>query len=93
MTPKDAARAFLEACAREDWDEVQKFVPEDLSDGFKKQWGGLTIKELGEPFHVRTYYGWYIPYHVEFTNGGHKNMNLGMRKDNPAKRYVVDGGY
>ena len=93
MTPKEAARAFFEACAKEDWDEVQKFVPHYLDEGFKEQWGGLRIVSLGEPFHVRTYYGWFIPYEVEFKNGGGKKMNLAMRKDNPAKRYVIDGGY
>lgn len=93
MTPKEAAQAFFEACAREDWNEVQKFEAMPLTDGFKEQWGGLEIVHLGEPFKMKTYFGWYIPYEVKFKNGGVKKMNLCMRKDNPAKRYVVDGGF
>ncbi len=93
MTPKEAARAFFDACAREDWDEVQKFMPERLDEGFKRKWGGLKIVSLGEPFHVKTYYGWYIPYEVKYKEEGGKKMNLCMRNDNAGKRYVVDGGY
>ena len=93
MTPKEAARVFFEACAKEDWNEVQKFVPEDLDDGFKKQWGGLKLVAIGKPFKAKTYFGWYIPYEVKFKHGGGKTMNLCMRNDNPGRRYVVGGGY
>jgi hypothetical protein len=92
MTPKEAARAFFEACARKDWDEVQKFEITTLDEGYKQRWGGLEIVHLGEPFKTSRYYGWFIPYEVKLKNGGVRKWNLAMRNDNQAHRYVEDGG-
>ena len=92
MTPKQAARAFLEACAKEDWDEVRKFETGPLSEQFRKGYGRLEIVHIGEPFKVQTYFGWYIPYEIKLRTGGVKKWNLAMRNDNRAHRYVEDGG-
>jgi outer membrane lipoprotein-sorting protein len=95
MTPLEAARAFFEACAREDWEEVQKFTTFPLSGDFKKDLGGLTIVHLGKPFQSKGYAGgkgWYIPYEIKLKSGEVKKYNLAMRNDNRAHRYELDGG-
>jgi hypothetical protein len=91
MTPLEAARAFFEACHKEDWKEAEKFE-QPLTDDMKQYLGGLEIVRLGEPFKPKLYAGWMIPYEIKFKDGQTKKWNLAMRKDNPAKRYVVDGG-
>lgn len=91
MTPLEAARAFFEACEKEDWDEAGKFY-QGLDEDIKKYLGGLQIVRLGEPFQSKGYAGWMVPYEVTFKSGGSKKWNLAVRKDNPANRYVVDGG-
>jgi hypothetical protein len=95
LTPRDAARAFFEACGKEDWTEAQKFFPMPLNEKFKSGLGGLKIVSLGEPFPSKGYAGgkgWFIPYVIKLRNGEVKKFNLAMRRDNPANRYVVDGG-
>jgi len=93
MSPEEAARAFFEACAREDWDEVLKFenmsaVPEST----KKYLGGLEVIHIGKAFKSGGYAGWFVPYEIKLKSGDIKKFNLAVRNDNPAKRYVVDGG-
>ena len=95
MTPKQAAQAFFEACSKEDWDEVQKFMPMPLPQELKKYLGGLEVVRLGEPFQSKaTIPGdkWFVPYEVKFKNGEVKKWNLVLSKDKSAKRYLFDGG-
>ncbi|MGO8753093.1 MAG: M56 family metallopeptidase [Thermoguttaceae bacterium] len=91
MTPLETARAFFQACGKEDWDEVGKFY-QPLNDNMKKYLGGLTIVHLGEPFKPLLYGGWMVPYEIKFKDGRTRKWNLAVRNDNPAKHYVVDGG-
>jgi hypothetical protein len=58
----------------------------------KKYLGGLEVVSLGEPVQAKPYPGWLIPYEIKFKDGNTKSWKLSVRKDNPAKRYVVDGG-
>ncbi len=93
MTPEEAAKAFFEACAREDWDEVLKFFPASaVRESIKKHLGGLKIISIGQPFQSGGYGGWFVPYEFKLKSGGIRKHNLALRKDNPAKRYMVDGG-
>ena len=94
MTPAEAARAFFEACGREDWDEVRKIWNYEFSDRLKEHLGGLEIISIGTPFKSAGYTrsGWFVPYEIKFKDGRVKKFNLALRKDNPAKRYVFDGG-
>jgi outer membrane lipoprotein-sorting protein len=93
MTPDEAARAFFQACADENWDEVLKFrYTTALDEDFKKYLGGLQIISIGKSFKSGLYGGWFVPYEVKLRNGSISKMNLAVRNDNPAKRYVVDGG-
>lgn len=97
MTPKEAAETFFQACAEENWEEVLKFWTSSRIDNRMKAYlGGLEIISLGEPFQSKGYtrdgLGWFVPYEIRFKSGRVKKMNLAIRKDNPAKRFIVDGG-
>ena len=91
MTPEQSARAFFEACAQEDWEECSKFgLP--VTDKLKKFLGGLEIVTIGEPFQSKQYAGWFVPYEIKLKSGQVRKHNLAVRNDNPAKRFVIDGG-
>jgi outer membrane lipoprotein-sorting protein len=92
MTPAAAARTFFEACRKRDWDEADKFFPRTMTDDTKAALGGLEIVTLGEPFQAWPYAGWFVPYELRFNDGQVRKHNLALRNDNPAKRFVVDGG-
>ena len=91
MTPTETARAFFDACSKRDWNEAGKFFS-PLTDHIKQYLGGLVVVKLGEPFQAWPYSGWYVPYEIRMANGDVRKFNLAVRNDNPAKRYVVDGG-
>ena len=92
MTPKEAARAFFQACANEDWDEAAKFSNSVALEEVRQGLGGLKIISIGEPFKSGRWHGWFVPYEVEYKSGRVWKFNVSVRNDNPAKRYVVDGG-
>jgi hypothetical protein len=97
MTPKETAKAFFEACAKEDWEEAAKFWgTTPITEPIKRYLGGLTLVSLGEPFQSAGYAspgkGWFVPYEIKLKMGVVKKFNLAVRNDNPAGRYVVDGG-
>jgi outer membrane lipoprotein-sorting protein len=93
MSPKEAAAAFFEGCSREDWNEVMKFWPVSAVDEGLKSYSGLEIISIGEPFKSGDYPGWFVPYEIRLKGGYVKKWNLAVRNDNPAKRWVVDGGF
>jgi len=92
MTPTEAARAFFEACSHEDWDTVAVFLNAAVDERTRSYLGGLELVELGEPFTSQGYPGWFIPYKIRLRDDQEIEHNLAMRKDNPANRFVVDGG-
>lgn len=97
LTPTEAAKAFFEACGKQDWAEANKFWEGGpMDDRVKQGLGGLTLIHLAEPFQSKTYAspgkGWFVPYEIKFKDGTVKKFNLAVRKDNLANRYVVDGG-
>jgi hypothetical protein len=91
MTAEQAARAFFEACGREDWSEVGKFYS-PVTDRLKAYLGGVEIVSLGQAFTSKAYGGRFVPYEIKLKNGGVKKHNVAVRKDNPAHRWQVDGG-
>jgi hypothetical protein len=94
MTPKQAAETFFRTCAEENWDEYLKFDTQSrVSDQVKEAYGGLKIINIGEPFKSGLYGGWFVPYEIKLKSGRVKKWNLAVRNDNPAKRWVVDGGF
>ncbi len=91
MTPKQAVQAFLDAYEKKDADEVWR-----LSDGsatveeIKKKMAGPPIRDarVGEPTPAKEAGYWNVPVEIRAV----RKHNLAVRNDNPAKRYVVDGG-
>lgn len=93
MTPKEAAQAFFAACAKEDWNELLKYLGQTAVPQRTKDYlGGLEVLELGEPFRSAGYAGWFIPYKIRLKSGVVKQHNLALRNDNPAHRFELDGG-
>jgi hypothetical protein len=93
MTPEEAARAFFLACAEENWEEMLKFWCMSAADQRIKEYlGGLKIISIGKAFKSGLYGGWFVPYEIQLKSGGVRKFNLAVRNDNPARRYVVDGG-
>jgi hypothetical protein len=91
MTAEQAARAFFEACAKEDWNEAGKFMS-PVSKSVKDYLGGLQIVSLGQAFTSKSYGGRFVPYEIKFKSGKVQKHNLAVRNDNPAHRWQVDGG-
>jgi hypothetical protein len=89
MTPEQAARAFFEACGREDWAEVGKFYS-PVTDQIKEYLGGLQIVSLGTPFTSQTYPGRFVPYEIKLPG---QTFNIGVANTNAAKRFVLTGVY
>jgi outer membrane lipoprotein-sorting protein len=95
MTPKETAEAFFGACAEENWEEVLKFwTSSRIDERIKAYIGGLEIISIGEPFRSKGYTrsGWFVPYEIRLKSGRVQKHNLAIRNDNPAKRFVIDGG-
>lgn len=93
MTPKEMTRAFFEACADENWEEALKFYStSEIPQSIKDNLGGLEIISIGEPFQSGLYPGWIVPCEIKFKNGAIQKGHLTVRNDNPAQRYIIDGG-
>jgi len=93
-TARDAAVAFLEGLSQSDWDRVLTVYPATaIHDSLKRTGGAFQVISIGEPFQSGLYSGWFVPYEIQFTNGYHKKWNLAVRNDNPAHRWVWDGGF
>jgi hypothetical protein len=93
MTPKEAAIAFFNACAQENWDEYLKFHSQShVSQKIKDILGGIEVISIGEPFQSGNYPGWFVPYEIKLRDGHIKKHNLALRKDNPSNRWQFDGG-
>ncbi len=93
LKPEEVARAFFEACERQDWDVVQTFYPiKPLPDNFKRKLSGIKVLNIGTPFQSGQYPGWFVPYEIRFSNGQVIQFNLAVRNDNAAGRYLIDGG-
>jgi hypothetical protein len=89
MTAQQAARAFFEACSREDWNEAGKFTS-PINDKLKEYLGGVEIVSLGEPFTSHNYRGQFVPYEIRLRA---QEFNMRVANTNAAKRFVIMGVY
>jgi RNA polymerase sigma factor (sigma-70 family) len=89
MTAEQAARAFFEACANEDWNEAEKFMS-PITPDLKKYLGGLQIVSLGESFADKGYRGRFVPYEIKLTG---QELDIRVSNSSPAKRCVLTGLY
>ena len=93
MTAEQAARTFLEACARQDWPEVQAFWPAPLNDRRKESLAGITsVIDIGQAFSSAGYPGQFVPYQITFKNGATKQHNLALKKNPRTGTWYFDGG-
>jgi hypothetical protein len=92
MTPEEAARAFFEACGREDWTEFAKYWPLPIDDGLKRGFGGIQIISLGQSFTSLVSSAHFVPYEIKFRDGTVKKWNLALKKDKRTGRWNFDGG-
>jgi hypothetical protein len=90
MTVEEAARAFFEACAKEDWSEAQKFEKTPINERTKQHLGGLELVSLGESFTSKAYPGRFVPYEIKLRP---QEVNVRLANTNSAKRYVITGNY
>lgn len=89
MTSDQAARAFFEACGREDWAEVGKFIS-PVSDRLKEGMKGLKIVSIGQPFTSQSYAGQFVPYEIKLPG---QICYVRVANTNAAKRFVLTGTY
>jgi hypothetical protein len=93
LSSEQAARAFFEACSREDWNEVGKFGT--VSGTLKTHLGGIQIISTGDHFTsaISLINGAeFVPYEIKLKNGEVKKHNLALKRDPKTKRWYVDGG-
>jgi hypothetical protein len=100
MSPQEVLKEYYDAVSRLDFNEMQKFVPDSYAKKFKSECEAaakygidvkkqLPIVEVGES----TWSAEQSAYFVKCRQAGVKKWNLAVRNDNPAKRWVVDGGF
>lgn len=89
MTAEQAARAFLEACSSEDWNEAAKF-DSPINEQIKQYLGGLEIVSLGKAFTSKSYGGRFVPYEIKLRP---QEINMRVSNTNSAKRWVLMGHY
>jgi hypothetical protein len=92
--PKETAAYFFDALAQQNWDSVlQVLGGTSVPPVIKKMYGGLLVVSIGGPFQSGLYPGYYVPYQVRLRDGSTRAHNLAVRNDNPAHRWMVDGGF
>jgi len=97
VSSEEATKRFFEAWQKEDWKTVDQLMPGFMNsidvELVKHEYGGLTILSIGKPFKSGQYPGEFVPYSIRLKSGNIKKMNLALRRDNPEKKWVVDGGF
>jgi murein L,D-transpeptidase YcbB/YkuD len=100
MTPAEAAKAYFDAWSKSDWAEMRKLAPDADVDQAKQQFdeakkNGLDPQKLlpaveaGEAVWSAEQSAYFVKCRMA---GTVKKWNLAVRNDNPANRYVFDGG-
>jgi len=93
MTPEQAAKAFFEACSRNDWGEAGKFLVESpVPNMLKQKLGGLQIISIGTAFTSAAGKDQIVPYEIKLQYGTNRKWNLALAKDQASGRWFVDGG-
>jgi outer membrane lipoprotein-sorting protein len=93
-TAREAAQTFLEGLAQRDWDRVLAVYPAiAIPESLKRCGGTFQVISIGEPFQSGLYGGWFVPYEIRWVDGHFKSWNLAVRNDNPAHRWLQDGGF
>lgn len=92
MTAEQAARAYFEAFARQDWTEAEKFRRDSVDENTKKVVSTLEVVSIGKAFTSQGYPGSFVPYEIKLNNGHTIKHNIALKKDLKTGRWFVDGG-
>ena len=94
MTARDAAEAFFQGCANQDWNKALLYYPlSSLQANIKAAYGGSrSSPSARRSSQVPTPAG-SCRTRSSSSRGRIKKHNLAIRNDNPAKRWLVDGGF
>jgi hypothetical protein len=92
QSPKEAAAMFFDGLSRQDADTLLAVYPANSVPVWAKEMAGLQVISLGEPFQSGAWRGWFVPYEISI-HGHVKKHNLAVRNDNPAHRWMFDGGF
>ncbi|MFC1736273.1 hypothetical protein ACFL1X_09155 [Candidatus Hydrogenedentota bacterium] len=92
----EAVRAFLQACADKDWEQIPRLAPEFANDSeflasLKLHWGGLEIISIGKSFESGQPGARRVPYEVRLPKGPLK-MTFPVCYDDSERRWVVGKG-
>ena len=99
MSPAEVVKAWTEAQAKLDWDELAKFVPQQEVQNAKRraeaaQQSGLAPRQSPATEVIEAV--WSAEQSAYFVKcrvvAPVKKWNLAIRNDNTAKRYLFDGG-
>lgn len=93
MKPDEVARYFFQALSDGNGKVAAELMsmsefPEDMRQALV----GLEIVEIGTPFQSGMYPGWFVPYTIRIQDHVRQHK-LAVRNDNPAGRWLVDGGF
>jgi hypothetical protein len=99
MSPAEVARAYFDSMTRSDWEAMGKVAPASDVEQTKHQYAemkkaGMDPREaiptvaVGEAVWSKEE----SAYFVKCRMAGVKKFNLAVRNDNPANRYLFDGG-
>jgi hypothetical protein len=100
LTPTEAVQAYFDAQSKLDWVEMRKFTSESDVEETKNQVEAaekqgmdvhklMPVMEAGEATWSAEQSAWFVKCRMSQT----KKWNLAIRKDNPAGRWQVDGGF
>jgi hypothetical protein len=100
MTPEQVVKAYYDALSRLDWAEMKKFMPADDVEKMKSQCEEAAKRKIDIQKNLPTIeivkssvVADQSSYFVTYREVRVKKFNLAIRKDNPANRFVVDGGF
>ena len=89
MSPDEAAAAFAEALSKQDWNEMRKFLPASFIEEMKAEFEGAIFEVIGKALWSDEQSAYFVKCRW---SGQVKKWNLAIRNDNPANRYMFDGG-
>jgi len=93
LTAEQAARAYFDALARQDWSEAEKFRRDQVSERTRQMVASLEVVSIGTAFASAAYdpEGRFVPYEIKL-GGQTLKHNLALKKDRQTGRWFVDGG-
>ncbi|HNS19198.1 MAG TPA: hypothetical protein PKH24_01805 [Sedimentisphaerales bacterium] len=94
---KETVTLFLQACSKQNWDEMLKYapglakLPAGTREAIDTHMGGLTIIEVGEPFKDESGV-WRVPCQIKWKGRGTDGKEIRVQYDETLGRFVVSGG-